>query len=98
MLDLISKGRMDFAAGGGHPHSRAYECFGADHKSTHEIMAEGLEIIRRAWSEEKPDFQRQIFSNSRSRRQSQAGPKTAAALLHGHQFPRRCGSRGAVGD
>jgi alkanesulfonate monooxygenase SsuD/methylene tetrahydromethanopterin reductase-like flavin-dependent oxidoreductase (luciferase family) len=26
MLDLISRGRMDFAAGGGHPHSRAYEC------------------------------------------------------------------------
>jgi alkanesulfonate monooxygenase SsuD/methylene tetrahydromethanopterin reductase-like flavin-dependent oxidoreductase (luciferase family) len=53
MLDLVSGGRMDFAAGGGHPHSRAYECFGADHKSTHEIMAEGLDIIRKAWTEEK---------------------------------------------
>src|SRR5947208_7821227 len=51
MLDLISNGRMDFAAGGGHPHSRAYECFGADHKSTHEVMAESLEVIRKAWSE-----------------------------------------------
>ena len=58
MLDLISQGRMDFAAGGGHPHSRAYECFGADHKSTHDIMAEGLEIIRRAWSEETLEFHR----------------------------------------
>ncbi|HEX9444186.1 MAG TPA: LLM class flavin-dependent oxidoreductase, partial [Candidatus Binatia bacterium] len=28
MLDLLSRGRMDFAAGGGHPHSRVYECFG----------------------------------------------------------------------
>src|SRR5919198_185011 len=55
-LDLISRGRMDFAAGGGHPHSRAYECFGADHKSTHEVMAESLEIIRRAWSEETLAF------------------------------------------
>jgi alkanesulfonate monooxygenase SsuD/methylene tetrahydromethanopterin reductase-like flavin-dependent oxidoreductase (luciferase family) len=53
MLDLVSNGRMDFAAGGGHPHSRAYECFGADHKSTHEIMAEGLTVIRKSWSEEK---------------------------------------------
>lgn len=52
MLDLVSGGRMDFAAGGGHPHSRAYECFGADHKSTHDIMAEGLQIIRKAWSED----------------------------------------------
>ena len=51
MLDLVSNGRMDFAAGGGHPHSRAYECFGADHQSTHEVMAESLEVIRKAWSE-----------------------------------------------
>jgi len=51
MLDLVSSGRMEFAAGGGHPHSRAYECFGADHRSTHEVMAESLEIIRKAWSE-----------------------------------------------
>ena len=51
MLDLVSNGRMDFAAGGGHPHSRAYECFGADHKSTHEVMAESLKVIRKAWSE-----------------------------------------------
>ena len=61
MLDLISKGRMDFAAGGGHPHSRAYECFGADHKSTHDVMAEGLEIIRRAWSEETLNFNGKFF-------------------------------------
>ncbi|MGH7796139.1 MAG: LLM class flavin-dependent oxidoreductase [Candidatus Binatia bacterium] len=51
MLDLVSNGRMDFAAGGGHPHSRAYECFGADHKSTHAVMAESLDVIRKAWSE-----------------------------------------------
>jgi alkanesulfonate monooxygenase SsuD/methylene tetrahydromethanopterin reductase-like flavin-dependent oxidoreductase (luciferase family) len=51
MLDLVSNGRMEFAAGGGHPHSRAYECFGADHKSTHDVMAESLEVIRKAWSE-----------------------------------------------
>ena len=58
MLDLVSNGRMDFAAGGGHPHSRAYECFGADHKSTHDVMAESLEVIRKAWSEPTLDLQR----------------------------------------
>lgn len=62
MLDLISDGRMQFAAGGGHPHSRAYECFGADHKVTHEIMAEGLEIIRRAWSDDVLTFKGKFFS------------------------------------
>ena len=61
MLDLISQGRMDFAAGGGHPHSRVYECFGADHKSTHAIMAEELEIIRRAWAEETLEFNGKFF-------------------------------------
>lgn len=61
MLDLISHGRMDFAAGGGHPHSRAYECFGADHKVTHDIMAEGLDIIRKAWSEETLTFSGKFF-------------------------------------
>src|SRR5262249_30210441 len=61
MLDLVSGGRMEFAAGGGHPHSRAYECFGADHRSTHAIMAEGLEVIRRAWSEEKLIYDGQFF-------------------------------------
>jgi alkanesulfonate monooxygenase SsuD/methylene tetrahydromethanopterin reductase-like flavin-dependent oxidoreductase (luciferase family) len=62
MLDLISHGRMEFAAGGGHPHSRAYECFGADHKSTHAIMEEALAIIRKAWTEETLCFEGKYFS------------------------------------
>jgi alkanesulfonate monooxygenase SsuD/methylene tetrahydromethanopterin reductase-like flavin-dependent oxidoreductase (luciferase family) len=61
MLDLVSGGRMDFAAGGGHPHSRAYECFGADHKSTHEVMAEGLDVIHKAWTEEKLVYDGRFF-------------------------------------
>jgi alkanesulfonate monooxygenase SsuD/methylene tetrahydromethanopterin reductase-like flavin-dependent oxidoreductase (luciferase family) len=61
MLDILSGGRMEFAAGGGHPHSRAYECFGADHKLTHDVMAEGLEIIRKAWSEETVRFDGKFF-------------------------------------
>jgi alkanesulfonate monooxygenase SsuD/methylene tetrahydromethanopterin reductase-like flavin-dependent oxidoreductase (luciferase family) len=61
MLDLLSNGRMDFAAGGGHPHSRVYECFGADHKLTHEIMAESLAIIRAAWTRETITFTGEYF-------------------------------------
>jgi alkanesulfonate monooxygenase SsuD/methylene tetrahydromethanopterin reductase-like flavin-dependent oxidoreductase (luciferase family) len=61
MLDLVSGGRMDFAAGGGHPHSRAYECFGADHRVTHDVMAEALNVIRRAWSEETLTFHGKFF-------------------------------------
>lgn len=61
MLDLVSHGRMEFAAGGGHPHSRAYECFGADHKSTHDYMAEGIQVIQKAWSSETLTFKGKFF-------------------------------------
>jgi alkanesulfonate monooxygenase SsuD/methylene tetrahydromethanopterin reductase-like flavin-dependent oxidoreductase (luciferase family) len=61
MLDLLSNGRMEFAAGGGHPHSRAYECFGADHKSTHDVMAESLDVIRKAWSEATLTYNGKFF-------------------------------------
>lgn len=61
MLDLLSHGRMDFAAGGGHPHSRVYECFDVDHKQTHEVMEESLTIIRKAWTEEILTFKGKFF-------------------------------------
>jgi alkanesulfonate monooxygenase SsuD/methylene tetrahydromethanopterin reductase-like flavin-dependent oxidoreductase (luciferase family) len=61
MLDLLSHGRMDFAAGGGHPHSRVYECFDVDHKQTHEIMEESLAIMRKAWSEDRLTFNGKFF-------------------------------------
>jgi alkanesulfonate monooxygenase SsuD/methylene tetrahydromethanopterin reductase-like flavin-dependent oxidoreductase (luciferase family) len=61
LLDLLSHGRMDFAAGGGHPHSRVYECFGADHTQTHDFMAESLAIIRKAWTEERLTFDGKFF-------------------------------------
>jgi alkanesulfonate monooxygenase SsuD/methylene tetrahydromethanopterin reductase-like flavin-dependent oxidoreductase (luciferase family) len=61
LLDVLSHGRMDFAAGGGHPHSRVYECFGADHTQTHEFMDESLAIIRKAWTEETLTFDGKFF-------------------------------------
>ena len=61
MLDLLSHGRMDFAAGGGHPHSRVYECFDVDHKRTHEIMEESFAIIRKAWTEPTLAFEGKVF-------------------------------------
>jgi alkanesulfonate monooxygenase SsuD/methylene tetrahydromethanopterin reductase-like flavin-dependent oxidoreductase (luciferase family) len=60
-LDLLSHGRMDFAAGGGHPHSRVYECFGADHKITHDIVEEALKVIYAAWTSETLAFHGKFF-------------------------------------
>ncbi len=60
-LDLLTHGRMDFAAGGGHPHSGVYECFGIDHKKTREMMEESLKIIRAAWTDDLLTYDGKFF-------------------------------------
>lgn len=60
-LDLLTRGRMDFAAGGGHPHTRVYECFGVDHKQTREMMEESIRIIQTAWTEDVLKFDGRFF-------------------------------------
>ncbi|HEY1374772.1 MAG TPA: LLM class flavin-dependent oxidoreductase [Candidatus Binatia bacterium] len=60
-LDLVSHGRMDFAAGGGHPHSRVYECFGVDHTMTHDVVEESLQVIRAAWIQPVLSFDGRFF-------------------------------------
>lgn len=61
MLDQLSRGRMDFAAGGGHPHTRVYECFGVEHEKTRQIMEESLKIIQAAWKEDVLKFDGEFF-------------------------------------
>lgn len=49
-LDLLSGGRVDFAAGRGYDRLE-YAPFGADFQNSAELFAEGLEIVWRAWTE-----------------------------------------------
>src|SRR6185369_15848243 len=49
-LDLLSGGRVDFAAGRGYDRLE-YEPFQADFMQSSEMFAEGLEILWRAWTE-----------------------------------------------
>ncbi len=49
-LDLLSGGRVDFAAGRGYDRLE-YVPFGAPFQDSAEIFAEGLEILWRAWTE-----------------------------------------------
>src|SRR5579875_564312 len=49
-LDLLSGGRVDFAAGRGYDRAE-YAAFGAPFDDSAAIFAEGLEIIWRAWTE-----------------------------------------------
>jgi alkanesulfonate monooxygenase SsuD/methylene tetrahydromethanopterin reductase-like flavin-dependent oxidoreductase (luciferase family) len=61
VLDVLSHGRMEFAAGGGHPHSRAYEGFGVAHEKTRAILEESLKVIQRAWTDHRLTFDGEFF-------------------------------------
>ena len=95
MLDLLTQGRMNFAAGGGHPHTRAYECF--DHESARAMMEESVQIIRLAWSEEKVSFQGKFYSipditvNPKPLQTPPPPIYTAASSLDGTEFAARMG-------
>ncbi len=52
-LDLMSGGRVDFAAGRGYDR-REYEPLGADFDNNQSIFEEGMEVVRRLWDAEAP--------------------------------------------
>jgi alkanesulfonate monooxygenase SsuD/methylene tetrahydromethanopterin reductase-like flavin-dependent oxidoreductase (luciferase family) len=52
-LDVLSGGRVDFAAGRGYDR-REYEPFGADFEDNQAIFNEGMEIVRRLWDANGP--------------------------------------------
>ena len=52
-LDLLSGGRVDFAAGRGYDR-REYLPFGAPFEDNQSLFAEGMEVVRRLWSADGP--------------------------------------------
>jgi alkanesulfonate monooxygenase SsuD/methylene tetrahydromethanopterin reductase-like flavin-dependent oxidoreductase (luciferase family) len=52
-LDLLSGGRVDFAAGRGYD-KREYEPFKVSFEANQPIFEEGMEIVRRLWSTDAP--------------------------------------------
>src|ERR1700691_540832 len=52
-LDLLSNGRVDFAAGRGYDR-REYAPFGVSFDDNQSIFEEGMGVVRRLWSEDKP--------------------------------------------
>ena len=52
-LDLISNGRVDFAAGRGYDE-REYVPFGADFSNNQSIFEEGMEILHKLWGAKGP--------------------------------------------
>jgi alkanesulfonate monooxygenase SsuD/methylene tetrahydromethanopterin reductase-like flavin-dependent oxidoreductase (luciferase family) len=52
-LDLLSGGRVDFAAGRGYDR-REYLPFKVSFEDNQEIFEEGMEVVRRLWSSDRP--------------------------------------------
>ena len=52
-LDLMSGGRVDFAAGRGYDR-REYEPLGVDFDDNQSIFEEGMEVVRRLWNADGP--------------------------------------------
>ena len=52
-LDLLSGGRVDFAAGRGYDR-REYEPLGASFDDNQSVFEEGMEIVRRLWAADGP--------------------------------------------
>src|SRR5260370_19579933 len=52
-LDLLSGGRVDFAAGRGYDR-REYQPFHVSFEDNQGIFAEGMEVVRKLWSADKP--------------------------------------------
>ncbi|MDE0032087.1 MAG: LLM class flavin-dependent oxidoreductase [Deltaproteobacteria bacterium] len=96
-LDVLSNGRMCFAAGGGHPHTRAYECFGVEHEHVRALMRESIEVIRLAWTRDAVDYEGRFFqipgivANPRPLQQPHPPIYTAASSLDGVNFAARMG-------
>ena len=52
-LDMLSGGRVDFACGRGYDR-REYAPFKLEFDKNNEVFAEGLEVLMRLWTEDKP--------------------------------------------
>jgi alkanesulfonate monooxygenase SsuD/methylene tetrahydromethanopterin reductase-like flavin-dependent oxidoreductase (luciferase family) len=59
-LDVLSGGRVDFAAGRGYDR-REYEPFGVSFEDNQEIFNEGMELVRRLWEAKGPITHRGKF-------------------------------------
>jgi alkanesulfonate monooxygenase SsuD/methylene tetrahydromethanopterin reductase-like flavin-dependent oxidoreductase (luciferase family) len=62
-LDLISGGRVDFAAGRGYDE-REYIPFGADFKNNQSIFEEGMEIVLGAWTQKLFSYEGKFWQHT----------------------------------
>ena len=61
MLDVLSHGRVEFAVGRGHVHSRVYEGFAVDRERSRGMLEESLQVIRAAWTQDTLAFEGDFY-------------------------------------
>jgi len=97
MIDLLSHGRMDFAIGMGHFHSRVYEGFGIEQEKGREMMEESVQIILAAWTRDVLEFEGRFYRipevvpNPRPLQNPHPPIYTASASPDGIDFATRLG-------
>lgn len=60
-VDIISNGRLDLGMGLGY-RIEEFEAFGVDRRHRGRLMDEGVELIRRAWTEERVTFDGRFYN------------------------------------
>ena len=81
-LDVLSNGRIDLGIGRGYqPHE--YQGYGVDQTRSRDIFREGVEIIQKAWTEERFSYDGEFYQASRPERAPEAAPAAAPADLDG---------------
>lgn len=97
MLDLLSHGRVDFAIGRGHPHTRIFDVLHIDQEKIRALMEENLKVILAAWTQEKLEFNGEfhkipeIVVNPKPLQQPHPPVYTANSSLDGVEFTARLG-------
>jgi len=60
-LDVLSHGRLEFAMGRGHVHSRVYEGFGVDRAQSRALQEESLQLVLAAWTQDLLEFRGEYY-------------------------------------
>ena len=98
-LDLLSNGRVDFAAGRGYD-KREYLPFGVSFDDNQSIFDEGLELVRKLWAADEPHRRiRASIINSRMCGSRRSRCKTRSRLMSRRSpNPRSNSPRGSAAD
>jgi alkanesulfonate monooxygenase SsuD/methylene tetrahydromethanopterin reductase-like flavin-dependent oxidoreductase (luciferase family) len=60
-LDVLSHGRLEFAMGRGHVHSRVYEGYGVERERSRALQEESLRVILAAWTEDLLEYRGEYY-------------------------------------